>query len=71
MKKLLLLLILSLGFIGSGFAASTTDIVQRNILKLKAVNICLGINCVLNEADLSGINLSGASFESIAKHFSS
>ena len=60
MKKLLLLLFLSLGFIGPGLTASTADIVETNILKLKAVNICLGIRCDLTEADLSGANLSGA-----------
>ena len=60
MKKLLLLLLLSLGFIGSGLTASTSDIVKTNILKLKAVNICLGVNCVLNEADLSGAKLRSA-----------
>ena len=49
MKKLLLLLILSLGLIGTTSAGE----VDTNILKLKALNYC-------DSCNLSGVNLSGA-----------
>jgi len=62
MKKLLLLLILSLGFIGTTSAGE----VETNILKLKALNACEGYN--LQGADLwyeylFGANLSGANLK--------
>ena len=64
MKKLLPLLILSLGFIGTTSAGE----VETNILKLKALNACEGYNLqgadlwyeYLFGANLSGANLSGA-----------
>ena len=54
MKKLLLLLILSLGLIGTTSAGE----VDTNILKLKVLNACVG--CDLNGANLMGANLEGA-----------
>ena len=54
MKKLLLLLLLFLGLIGTASA----DIVETNILKLKTLNACE--SCNLQVADLSGADLSGA-----------
>ena len=59
MKKLLLLLLLFLGLIGTASA----DIVETNILKLKALNACEGCNlqgAKLNGQDLVGANLRGA-----------
>jgi hypothetical protein len=55
MKKLLILLFLSLGFIGS---ACTESEVDKNIKKLKKTNACEG--CILKGADLSEANLAGA-----------
>ena len=54
MKKLLLLLLLFLGLIGTASA----DIVETNTLKLKTLNACE--SCNLQVADLSGADLSGA-----------
>ena len=54
MKKVFILLLLSIGFIGTVSA----DIVETNILKLKALNNCK--SCNLIGADLSETNLSGA-----------
>ena len=59
MKKLIIILLLSLGFIGTASAGE----VETNILKLKALNSCEGCNLQggdLFRADLSGANLSGA-----------
>ena len=69
MKKLLLLLLLFLGLIGTASA----DIVETNTLKLKTLNACESCNLQvanlhgadlngadLYKADLSGANLSGA-----------
>ena len=59
MKKLLLLLLLFLGLIGTASA----DIVETNTLKLKTLNACESCNLQvanLSGADLSGANLSGA-----------
>ena len=54
MKKLLLLLLLFLGLIGTASA----DIVETNTLKLKTLNACE--SCNLQVVDLSGADLSGA-----------
>jgi len=58
MKKLLLLLLLSLGFIGSASAGE----VDTNISKLKASNACVSCNLTrttyLSKANLSKANLS-------------
>ena len=54
MKKLLLLLLLFLGLIGTASA----DIVETNTLKLKTLNACE--SCNLQVANLHGANLSGA-----------
>ena len=54
MKKLLLLLLLFLGLIGTASA----DIVETNTLKLKTLNACE--SCNLQVVDLSGAYLSGA-----------
>ena len=54
MKKLLVLLLLSLGFMGTTSAGE----VETNILKLKALGTCE--SCNLGGADLSGADLSGA-----------
>ena len=54
MKKLLLLLLLFLGLIGTASA----DIVETNTLKLKTLNACE--SCNLQVANLSGADLSGA-----------
>lgn len=51
MKKLLLLLILSLGLIG------TTSAGEVNAMKLKALGSCIG--CDLSNANYSGADLSG------------
>ena len=56
MKKLLLLLLLFLGLIGTASA----DIVETNTLKLKTLNACESCNLQvanLREADLSGATL--------------
>ena len=50
MKKLLILLLLSLGFMGTTSAGE----VETNILKLNALNSCEG--CNLQGANLSGID---------------
>ena len=54
MKKLLILLFLSLGFIGSASGGE----VDKNIKKLIKTSTCKG--CNLQGADLSGVNLEGA-----------
>ena len=54
MNKLLIILLLSLGLIGTTSAGE----VDTNILKLKASESCEG--CNLNGADLSWADLSGA-----------
>ena len=54
MKKLLILLFFSLGFIGT----TSANIVDNNILKLKALNSCA--SCYLNSADLSEEHLKHA-----------
>ena len=54
MKKLLLLLLLFLGLIGTASA----DIVETNTLKLKTLNACE--SCNLQVVDLSGADLGGA-----------
>jgi len=51
MKKLIIILLLSLGFIGTASAGE----VETNNLKLKALNACK--SCNLKGADLSGVNL--------------
>ena len=56
MKKLLLLILLSLGFIGTASAGE----VETNIKKLKYSNAQNCVGCDLHEANLSGVNLSGA-----------
>ena len=61
MKKLLLLILLSLGFIVTASAGE----VETNILKLKASNACKGCSFIgadLSEADLRGANLYKANF---------
>ena len=58
-KKLILILLLSLGFIGTTSAGK----VETNTLKLKASNSCSSCNlkgAQLRRADLSEANLSGA-----------
>ena len=54
MKNIILILLLSIGFIGAASAQS----VWINILKLKSLNSCE--DCNLGEANLSGVDLSGA-----------
>ncbi len=57
MKKILILLLLSLGLIGTTSAGE----VETNILKLKALNAC--VSCNLKRANLTGANLSGANLK--------
>ena len=59
MKKLLLLLLLFLGLIGTASA----DIVETNTLKLKTLNACE--SCNLQVANLSGANLSEANLKNV------
>ena len=64
MKKLLLLLLLFLGLIGTASA----DIVETNTLKLKTLNACESCNLQvanLSGADLSGANLSEANLKNV------
>ena len=59
MKKLLLVLILSLGLIG----ISSAEEVDTNILKLKSLNACKGCSFIgidFGGSDFWGANLSGA-----------
>ena len=69
MKKLLILLLLSFGLIGTSYAGE----VDTNIMKLKAIKSCESCNLIgvnlsgtdlggadLRGADLMGVNLSGA-----------
>ena len=58
-KLLLLLLLLSLGLIGTTSAGE----VETNILKLKALGTCEG--CNLQGADLSEADLSGANLKNV------
>ena len=57
MKKLIIILLLSLGFIGAASAGE----VETNTLKLKALNSCEG--CNLQGGDLFGVNLSGVNLK--------
>ena len=57
MKKILILLLLSLGLIGTTSAGE----VETNILKLKALNAC--VSCNLKRANLTGASLSGANLK--------
>ena len=59
MKKLLLLLLLFLGLIGTASA----DIVETNTLKLKTLNACE--SCNLQVADLSEADLSRANLKNV------
>jgi uncharacterized protein YjbI with pentapeptide repeats len=59
MKKLLILLLLSLGFLGTTSAGE----VETNILKLKSLNACKGCSFIgidFGGADFWGADLSGA-----------
>ena len=59
MKKILIILLLSLGFT----SVTSAGEIDNNISKLKASNACVGCNldrAYLSRRDFSGANLSGA-----------
>ena len=57
MKNIILILLLSIGFIGAASAQS----VETNILKLQSLNAC--VDCNLSGADLRSVNLKGADLD--------